>query len=532
MSPVSADAVTAATPPPAGLRRPIVASLRLGLVGSILVTLGSYGVGDIPRANTWLQDVSMAWVTYGHGKSVAGLLFWAGVALMVWAWIRLGRAFLAHRSDAHVPDTDGAPTDDGAVDEQVPGLRWWAAAWALPLMLAVPVYSRDVYAYLAQAALLRDGLNPYTDGPATSPGPLLDSMAQVWATTTAPYGPFFVEIARGVTEITGDNPVAGVFAMRLVMLPGWLLAIWAVPALARRLGRDPRIALWLAVFNPMLVIHLVGGPHVEMLMAGLLVAGVALVVARRHVVGLLVVAVAVSIKITAGIAVPFVLWIWLAHIRSQRAVRPRDVVAIVASIVAITGAVFAVATVVVGHGLGWLTGLGYADRIVNWLTIPTAVAHLVTLVAAPFTALPLPPVLSVARTVGAVALAVILVATWWRFRHDERTAVVGIAVAMVAVLALEPSTLPWYYSWALVFAGAALLGRRSLAAIVAACTLLLIVFQPDDSILLYEPVDLLVAAAIAGFAGWSLVRKDSSRSRILVRPHRRTGQRSPSTGVS
>ncbi|MGJ0120840.1 alpha-(1-_6)-mannopyranosyltransferase A [Williamsia sp. MIQD14] len=529
MSPVSADAVASATPPTTASHRPVVTSLRLGLVGSILITLGSYGVGDIPRADTWLQDASMAWVTYGHGKSVAGLLFWAGVALMAWAWVRVGRVFLARRP---TPGDADPPTADPTVDGEVSALRWWAVAWALPFMLAVPIYSRDVYAYLAQAALLRDGLNPYADGPATSPGPLLDSMAQVWATTTAPYGPFFVEIARGVTEVTGDNPVAGVFAMRLVMLPGWLLAIWAVPALARRLGRDPRIALWLAVFNPMLVIHLVGGPHVEMLMAGLLVAGVALVVARHHVTGLLVLAVAVSIKITAGIAIPFVLWIWLSHIRSQRPVRPRDALAIVATIVAITGVVFAAATVIVGHGLGWLTGLGYADRIVNWLTVPTAVAHLVTVVAAPFTALPLPPVLSVARTVGAVALAVILVATWWRFRHDERTAVVGIAVAMAAVLALEPSTLPWYYSWALVFAGAAVLGRRSLAAIVGACTFALIVFQPDDSILLYEPVDLVVALAIGGFAGWSLVRKDAWRPRIPARPSRPTDRQAEKTGAS
>ncbi|MGU3294087.1 alpha-(1-_6)-mannopyranosyltransferase A [Williamsia sp. M5A3_1d] len=518
MTSVPADAVTTATPRENGLRSPVVASLRIGLVGSVLVTVGSYGVGDIPRANTWLQDASMAWVTYGHGKSAAGLLFWVGVALMVWAWVRLGRAFLARRSDPDSLVADGSPAADPPMDREISLLRWWAVAWALPLMLAVPVYSRDVYAYLAQAALLRDGLNPYADGPATSPGPLLDSMAQVWATTTAPYGPFFVEIARGVTEVTGDNPVAGVFAMRVVMLPGWLLAIWAVPALAHRLGRDRRIALWLAVFNPMLVIHLVGGPHVEMLMAGLLVAGVALVVARRHVTGLLVLAVAVSIKITAGVAVPFVLWIWLSHIRSRRPVRPRDVATIAAAIVAITGVVFAAATVIVGHGLGWLTGLGYADRIVNWLTVPTAVAHLVTLVAAPFTALPLPPVLSVLRTVGAVALAVILVATWWRYRHDERTAVVGVAVAMAAVLALEPSTLPWYYSWALVFAGAAALGRRSLAAIVAGCTFALIAFQPDDSILLYEPVDVMVALAIAGLAAWSLVRKDSVRPQNLVRP--------------
>ncbi len=57
----------------------------------MLVTLGSLGVGDIPRAQTWLQDADMAWVTYGHGKSLSALLFWGGVAAMVAAWVWLGR---------------------------------------------------------------------------------------------------------------------------------------------------------------------------------------------------------------------------------------------------------------------------------------------------------------------------------------------------------------------------------------------------------------------------------------------------------
>lgn len=457
-------------------------------MGAALVALGSAGVGDIPRAQTWLQDADLAWITYGHGKSLSAVLFWGGVALLVVAWTTVGRWVLTR------PRTDG----------DVRRLRWTAALWSAPLLLAVPVYSRDVYAYLAQGALLRDGFNPYADGPATDPGPLLDSMAQVWATTTAPYGPLFLTITRTVTEITGDDPITGVLAMRAVMLPGWILAIWAVPRLASALGRDPRIALWLAVLNPMLLIHLVGGPHVEMLMAGMLVAGVLLVVLRRHVLGVVVLALAVAVKITAGIAVPFVLWIWWAHARDRGRVGPAAVAGMLATIVGVSLAVFAALTVLVGHGLGWLTGLGFADRIVNWLTLPTALAHLVTLVAAPFAAVPLPGVLAVARSVGAVVLAVTLVVIWWRSRRDVRSAVVGIVLAMTAVLVLEPSTLPWYYSWALVVAGAAALGRRGLAVIAGICVYLLFVFQPDDSILLYEPVAVvcLVPALIVGMALW------------------------------
>ncbi len=477
----------------------------------MLVTLGSVGVGDIPRAQMWLQDADMAWITYGHGKSLSALLFWGGVTAMIVAWVWLGRRIL----------TTPRTADD------VHRLRWAAVGWSAPLLLAVPVYSRDVYAYLAQGALLRDGFNPYADGPATNPGPLLDSMAQVWATTSAPYGPLFMTITRWVTELTGDDPITGVLAMRAVMLPGWALAIWAVPRLATALGRDPRIALWLAVLNPMLLIHLVGGPHVEMLMAGMLVTGVTLTVLRHHVWGVVVLALAVAVKITAGIALPFVLWIWWAHARERGRVGARAVAGMLGAIVGISLVIFGVFTVVVGHGLGWLTGLGYADRIINWLTLPTAIAHLVTLVAAPFVALPLPGVLATVRFVGAVVLAVTLVAVWWRSRADVTSAVVGIAVAMAAVLLLEPSTLPWYYSWALVVAGAAVIGRRGLALIAGACVYLLLVFQPDDSILLYEPVDAilcLVPAIAAGIVLW--------RTRTPHRPADHVDTTRPSTTTS
>ncbi|WP_083710306.1 alpha-(1-_6)-mannopyranosyltransferase A [Williamsia sterculiae] len=464
-----------------------------GVIGSVLVAVGSFGVGDIPRNNAWLQNVGLSWVYYGHGKSLLNVVFWAGVVLLVLAWIRLGRLFFGDRGAGDRP----------AVPTRV--LQWSALSWAAPLMVAVPVYSRDVYAYLAQGALLHHGFDPYADGPVHRPGPLLDSMAQVWATTTAPYGPLFMTLTRAVTALTGDHAIAGVLAMRIVMLPGLLLTLWAIPHLARHFGSSVPASLWLVAFNPMLLIHLVGGPHVELLMMGVLAAGLVLVLRGSHVSGVVVLALATAIKITAGVALPFVLWIWLAHLRERRAVRPVDVARVFAAIVGCSVVVFGVFTLMVGHGLGWLTGLGWADRIINWLTIPTLVAHVITVAAAPFTALHLLPVLSVTRTVGSVVLAVVLLVCWWRFRASERSAMLGMTLALLAVLLLEPSTLPWYYTWALVPASAFVLSRRVAAVIAGCCVLQLIVFQPDDSILLYEPVPVVICLAVAAVAGWSLI---------------------------
>ncbi|MGW0036076.1 alpha-(1-_6)-mannopyranosyltransferase A [Gordonia sp. NPDC003376] len=475
--------------------------IRAGLLGAVLVALGGFAVADIPRNHPGLQRIGLDPITYGHGKTLGAIVFWVGVALMVIAWVRIGRLV---RSGADAPPPVGA-------------LRRATILWSIPLMLTVPLYSRDVYAYLGQAALFDAGFDPYADGPAHHPGPILDSMAQVWASTTAPYGPMFLAVARGVVAVTGDHVLTGVLVMRLVLLPGLLLSLWAIPRLARHFGASPSAGVWLALLNPMVLIHLVGGPHVELLMMGLLVTGVTLVVQRRHVGGLAVLGLAVSIKVTAGIAIPFMLWIWLAHIRSRRTVTARDVVGVLAAVVVIPVAVFAAWTGVVGLGLGWLTGLGWADRIINWFTLPTAVAHVVTLVAAPFTSLNLWPVLTVTRLIGMIVLAVLLVWAWWRFRHDERAAITGLTWAMLAVLVLEPSTLPWYYTWVLCVAVAFALPDWVRAVVVAVSTFMLIVFQPDDSIVFYKMPEVVLALAVSGLAAWSLLRPDPLRLRATAR---------------
>lgn len=475
----------------------------VGAAGSVLVALGAFGVADIPRINTVAQDAGLAWFTYGHGKTLAAVAFWVGVTILVYCWVRIGR-LVAHTG----PDVPTVGQVQAAV-----------LTWAAPLTMTVPIYSRDVYAYLAQAEVFRAGFNPYSDGPVHQPGPMLDSMAQVWAATTAPYGPTFMWLGRGVASLADGNVILGVQLMRAVLIPGLLLSLWAVPRLARHFGASPQQGLWLALLNPMILIHLVAGAHVELLMMGVLVTGVTLAVLGRPVSGLTVLGLAATIKITAAIAIPFIFWIWLVHLREKDGspLSRRRTAGVFAATAAIPVAVFAVITAASGLGLGWLTGLGWAGRIINWLSVPTLVGHVITWIAAPWQAWNLQSVLVYTRAVGAVALAVILVALWVRYRQTARRAMAGMTLAMLAVLLLEPSTLPWYYTWVLCLAVAFTLPPWVRAVVVAASTILLIVFQPDDSIVLYKPVELLVAFALGALAAASLLRPDPLRLRRLLR---------------
>src|SRR4029079_15471974 len=87
-----------------------------------------------------------------------------------------------------------------------------------PLLIAPPMYSKDVYSYLAQSEISLQGNDPYRVGPA--PGLGLDhvftlSVPSLWRETPAPYGPLFLWIGRGISSVTGENIVAAVLCHRL-----------------------------------------------------------------------------------------------------------------------------------------------------------------------------------------------------------------------------------------------------------------------------------------------------------------------------
>lgn len=132
------------------------------------------------------------------------------------------------------------------------------------------------------------------------------------------------------------------------------------------------------MLNPLVIVHLMGGVHNEMLMVGLMMAAIALTFAGRPVIGVSLIAIAVAVKATAGLALPFLVWVWMRQLRDKRdlpAVRAFAVAT--AASVLIFVAVFAVTSVLAGVGLGWLTALAGSVKIINWLTVPTAAANLI-----------------------------------------------------------------------------------------------------------------------------------------------------------
>lgn len=479
-----------------------------GLAGMVLLVFGGLGSGALRAHDPLLENLHLSWLRYGHGEIVAGTLVWIGVLLVIASWVRLGRAALA-----------------GEVSLRQ--MTWVVPLWTVPLLVSVPIFSRDAYSYLAQGALLRDGFDPYGVGPVVNPGVLLDNVSTVWTTTTAPYGPGFLNIARLITMFTGDNVVFGTMMLRIFMLPGLALMVWAIPRITRHLGGDPTIALWLAVLNPLVLIHLIGGVHNEVLMVGLMVAGILLVLRRRHLWGIAVIALAVSVKATAGAALPFMVWIWMIHRREDAHLAGEDEPVFWRSFLRTAGlgaltfvAVFAAVSAAAGVGLGWMTALQGSNKIINWLSLPTLIAQLYTVATGWLTGVPLAPVLAVTRMVSAIALVTIVVVVVVRFRHSVRQAMFGVLWTMVAIVLLSPAALPWYYSWPLAVAAGFALSTTTLAWLVGLSVWMMLIFKPDGGIGLYQVQYLVLATVVAVVAAKALTAVDplQVRRRLGMRP--------------
>ena len=463
----------------------------LGFVGATLIALGGLGAGSTRQHDPLLESLHLSWLRFGHGLVVSSLVLWMGVALMVTAWLWLGRRALRRQ-------TLGS--------ERVSEYTMLATTgfWLAPLLLSVPLFSRDTYSYLAQGALLRDGFDPYVVAPIENPNALLDNVSSIWTTTTAPYGPAFILVAKFVTLVVGDHVIAGTMLLRLCMLPGLALLIWAAPRVARHVGADGALALWICVLNPLVIVHLMGGVHNEMLMVGLMMAGIALTFSGRHMLGVTLIAVAVAVKATAVLALPFMVWVWMRHLPGRRA--RAFLIASVTSL-AIFVAVFAVLSWLAGVGLGWLTALAGSVKIINWLTIPTALANIANVIGGLFMPVNFYAVLEFTRIAGIVVILVSLPLLWWRFRHTDREALTGIACAMAVVVLFVPAALPWYYTWPLAIVSALAQSRAAIALIAGFSTWIMVIFKPDGSHGMYSWLHVALATACA-VAAWTSLRRD------------------------
>ncbi len=455
----------------------------LGLLGSLVIAYaGPRAVGD-PTVRWWYVPSAPS----GRAASVA--LLYAGMVLLCLAWLGLGRML-------------GPGRPSGGEDRR--DLLVVAAAWALPLALGPPLFSRDVYSYLAQGTILHLGLNPYHDTPAVlaslgHPG-VLHAVSPFWRHTPAPYGPLFLSLTSVIVAITGSHLIAGALVLRGLELVGIALVATFLPRLTSSLGTDSARATWLIVLSPLAMLELVAAGHNDALMIGLLVAGVAVALEGRPMVGIALCAVAATIKVPALAGAVFIAVAW-----ARAEGHPRDQVRFLLAGGLIAAGVLAVVSAGSGLGISWLSGSVFSTPARVRLAITPATGLGWTVAALLHDAGLAVDARSVESAFGAVAgvltagLGAVLV---YRVRVSKLVPYLGLF--LVAAAAGGPAAWPWYFSWGLVLLAACRAPQRSPALAVALAVSAFAV-KPGGILALplgSAPVVLAVYALIAGTAWW------------------------------
>ncbi|WP_281690210.1 polyprenol phosphomannose-dependent alpha 1,6 mannosyltransferase MptB [Pseudonocardia thermophila] len=399
---------------------------RIGLTGSIAAAVGAFGAGALPGPPppAPLGTVALA-------------LTYAGALLLVIAWFGAAR----------VACTDGT-TPSSALRMLI--------TWAAPFALAPPLFSRDVYAMLAQGAVAARGLDPGVWSPLAALGPLAPQVRatpELWRDDPSPYGPLAQLLQQAVAELTGTDLVAGVALMRVAALAGLAAIVWALLRLGARRGIDGGRVIVLGAAHPLVLFHLVSGVHLDALVLGAMLVGLELAArdgtgrdgARWA--GYALITTAAMVKLPALLALGFV----AAQHAARRGGRPRDLVAVGAAALAVVGAVAAgsaalLAGSVGGSGWTWVAALDVPASVVTWLSAPSVLgfglAHLL--------GAPLDPTLAVVRGIAVLAGACVVVALLRATVAGRVDAVRGTALGMVVAVACGPAVQPWYLLLALL----------------------------------------------------------------------------------
>jgi alpha-1,6-mannosyltransferase len=389
----------------------------LGLAGTACLALGGETAGALPVADL-LRPASV------HAAlGLVGVYF--GVVLLIAAWALLGGLVRG----------PGPPAPRA--------LLLVLATWAAPLLLAPPLFSRDVYSYLAQGAMVEAHMDVYAHGPSRLGGPLADEVAPLWRHTGAPYGPVFLAVAAALSGLTRGELPAGLFGMRLVALAGVALMAAALPRLARHSGADPSAALWLGALNPLVLLHLVAGAHNDAVMLGLLGVGLVAALGRWPVLGAVLVTLAALVKAPAVLGLAAVVVLQVRAGRSPAKALVTTTAAAAATTVAATAAA--------GTGYGWVGALTTPVSPRNWaLTtlLGRATRALLEHLGSDLAPLAIPAW----HALGIVAAVVAIVLIWLRLRPRP---VYALGLSLAALAALGPAIRPWYALWGVFLIAAA-----------------------------------------------------------------------------
>jgi Glycosyltransferase family 87 len=345
------------------------------------------------------------------------------------------------------------------------------------LLLSPPLQLTDLFNYLGYARLGGlHHLNPYTH---VIKQEFYDPVFRFssWHNLKSPYGPLFTALTYPLAFL--PLPVAYWIVKLLTVLTslGFVGLIWHC---ARRLGRDPRYAVAFVALNPVFLIYGVAGFHNDFFMLVASMGAVALVLDRRDRSAGAALMIAIAVKYTAVMLLPFLL---IGARDRRRALR------------ILAGAAVAAVPMIAGYALLFgssIPNLSDQSSLLTDFSIPNLFGLLIGIGGGA----------SGLLKVATVAVVLVVAFEVWR-RREWLTAAGWSTLALIASLAW---LVPWYVIWLLPLAGLGTSARLRRSA-VALTLFLVLAFMPATPLFLSKHgIDLL---------GSSVGRASTSRQHKL-----------------
>ncbi|HXO07605.1 MAG TPA: polyprenol phosphomannose-dependent alpha 1,6 mannosyltransferase MptB [Solirubrobacteraceae bacterium] len=322
------------------------------------------------------------------------------------------------------------------------------------VLLAPPLVSTDVFSYQAYARMgSLFGTNPYLSGPhALGIGdPVFPYIGAKWSYIPSVYGPAFTMFSYLLAPLAVG---ASVLVYKSIATASSLGIVALTYNAARLRGVNPVRAAALVGLNPLLILYGVGGGHNDLVMLLAMVAAVYAILRSRERLGGALTVLAIGVKLTAGILLPFVIAAG-GPLRGRG--RRRD-------LLIGAGATFA--------ALGSLTLAFFGPGVINVLpTIQRSQSegdwH--SLAGALVTRLGM---VTIGHVVGYLLAAAFVVVFAWLVRRvwrGELDWIDGVGWATAAMLIAASSLLPWYVAWLLPFAALSSDRRLFRTALVITC---------------------------------------------------------------
>jgi alpha-1,6-mannosyltransferase len=413
----------------------LTATAVLGFVATLAIVVGALLGGSsyethLPGA--WFFGMpggpfSSIGSTRAHPPVFAIIAVYGGMILLVRVWIGFLRHVNAHR---------GMP---------VRRVVLVVVIWALPLLLAPPLFSRDVYSYAGQGEMVSHHIDPYVYGTGVlGSTPFSTLPDSIWTNTPSPYGPTFLSIDGVLDKASGHKILPDILLLRLLELAGIALIVAATPSVARRLGRDPAQAVLLGAGCPLVLMTMIGGAHNEALMLGLLMAGLAVAMRWGTIPGVVLCAVAAGVKSPALLGVLFLGWIWAGPGAS---VVRRLTHTVGAGLIALS--TLEVISWLSGSGWGWVGATTAANKSFTAVTPVNAISKAASAVGnvldVHFSSLGARTVVSAIGLACAAAIGIWLLLTSSRFTLHRN---LGLTLLVVALLG--PILWSWYATWGVI----------------------------------------------------------------------------------